>query len=500
MASPALKVNKLDAQLIDIDAIVRGDNPRRKKPTQEYVQQLADSMGKFGMLEPMLVRAQLGIATGKFQIVAGETRYDAALIAGLTRVPCVVMDLSDDDVLEVQLIENIQRNAMHPVDEGEAFKRLIDRKKHTAETLAKTIGKSVRWVYNRLEFTKLIPSLKKAFIDDELTASHAELLARLEPADQKRADNGANDETALWRFDYLELADPSVKTPPKDKRSVVSIRDLNEWIEHNVRLAIQTTAVQRLIPEIDDVQVEAQATHAKVLQITTAFMLPQSPELKGRFDGVLTERHWKPAGGRSACDYVEKGVIVFGEGQGKVLDVCINKKQCAKHWPEHQPKAVEKRKKDRAKQTTSQATAAASRDREREQEAAKEARWKKLYPALKDALIAALPKSPSAVQLRAALKHFELPERTTPNDLPRVLLSVALHNDINQLGHWHGYEKSLVSWAPLLGVDVKAVEKKVLTPEKPKQGITDPKDLKAVKRAADKHARKVAKRRAGKKR
>lgn len=492
---------------LDPRDLLPAQNPRRKPVTRERIAEIADSMRKHHVLENLIVRRK----GDGYQVVAGDTRQKAAIEAGLNVVPCVVRDLNDVDMLELQLIENIQRNDMHPVDEGESFERLIKSKKHTVESLAVTIGKSERWVWNRLAFTKLIPPLRDAFVGEELTASHAELLCRLEPADQKRINNSSEDDDGLWRWDFLEGIDPATDKPKeRTRRAVRSVRDVNDWIEHNVRLAIQSATVQNLLPEVEEVQLEAARENARVLQVATTHMLPQNPELKGRFDGVLTERHWMRAGGKSACDFAERAVIVFGEGQGETLDVCVNKKACAKHWPDYQPAAVDKRRKDRAKQAGKPGGAddAQARHAREEQERGRlEARWKKLFPALVDAIHGAVKKMKAVPgpTLKAVLKYHQLPPDTRPADLPMALLKDAVAQALRHSGHWYGHEKAVASIAQLVGVDVKALEKDVLEPEKPK-AEKKPKQKPAreslaknvrpgVRKALAKRARKAGKKR-----
>lgn len=507
MSTPNAAALAVEAKRIPLSLLLPGDNPRRKKPDAAYVGEMAESMKKFDVIEPLIVRAK----GEKFQIVCGGTRYEAAVLASLVDVPAVVRNYSDDEVLEVQLIENIQRNSMHPIDEGEAFKRLIERKKHSPESLAKAIGKSVRWVYNRLEFTKLIPPLRDAFLKDEITVTHAELLARLEPVDQKRIDNDDNDgfptghgEPGLWRWDYLAFEDDKGKSQERKQRSARSSRDVNHWIESNVRLAVETTAVQHLIPEIDDAQVEAQATQARVLQVANAFILPQEPALKKRFEGVLTDRHWKRAGGKSACDHAERAVIVFGDGQGEVLDVCINKKQCAKHWPDHQPTAKAKRAgKAKASNDPYRKGTPAYEAREQREAADKakqaqiQTRWKAFKPALERAVFSAAEKlkTVSGTLLRETLAAHRLPLNTKPAQLARALLIDAVREHFRHA--WVTEEKKLVGWAKSLGVDVKKVEASIAVNDAAMK-----QDAVAAAKTSRRSwtAKRAAKRKAGKKR
>jgi ParB/RepB/Spo0J family partition protein len=486
--------------------LVPGDNPRRKKAPDAAIDEMAASMRTpLGVVQPIVVRVHPK-QPEKLQIIAGETRFVAAGRAGLDVVPVVVRDWDDDMVLEAQLVENIQRNAMHPIDEGEAFKRLTDRKTnpYTVEVIADKVGKSVRWVYNRLEFTKLIAPLRQAFLDDEITASHAELLARLEPADQERVNNdeeGYRD--GLWRWDFLELGEDAAGS----RRSAVSVRDLNDWISKNVRLAVDTAAVQHLLPEVEDIMSDLGAE--RVLQVATTRDLPNAPELKGRFKGVLTRKHWEPAGGRSACDFAERAVIVFGEGQGTTVEVCANKKQCAKHWPNHTPEALERQKKLAAKSEQPRTVEAEQAKRQ-----AAETRYKVLKPALQKAVDGIVGKltvvTPKVLGTALEALYLDISPKTKPADLASELVRTAVKRRFEECySHWN--LPDLIVFAEGFGVDVKALEQSLApegAPVKPAKKAAKTinwkthfeKDEKKAKRATKKKAAAPAKRKAGKKR
>lgn len=477
--------------LLDPQALKPSSNPRRKPVAQERLAEIADSMRKHHVLEPLIVRT-----AGKdaYQVVAGDTRQKAALLAGLPLVPCIVRELNDVDMLELQIIENVQRNDMHPLDEGDAFRRLIDSKKHTVESLAATVGKSVRWLYNRLEFTKLIPSLRKAFVDEEITASHAELLARLDPADQKRIDNDpddpdsfGDDDDGLWKWDFLGEDDDGVKK----RRSVRSLRDVNDWIERHVRLNVQREAVQNQIPEVEDVLLEAARENSRVLQLASVFQLPKDPDNPKRFEGVLTDRHWKLAGGKSACEFAEKGVIVFGSGQGDVVEVCTKKKLCAKHWPEHQDAQKEKDATKRARLQQEQTKAREQYEREQAKRDADAKRFDRLHPVLKKHTVAALQKlkAPTPAILAALAARFQLRGVKTLNDLALALFA----EHVQQLYRYAQprEEPQMRASAKLLGIDLTAVEREAFPDEH--AAAKSPKPAKPARKAAP--AKKGGKRR-----
>ena len=154
--------------------------PRRSFDEAE-LEALADSIREKGILQPLLVRPCASGAAG-YEIVAGERRWRAAQRAGLHEVPAVVRTLSDQETLELALIENIQRSDLSPLDEAQAFRRLIDEFGHTQDELATAIGKSRSHIANTLRLLAL-PAAVQALMDGgSLSAGHARaLLGSQEP-------------------------------------------------------------------------------------------------------------------------------------------------------------------------------------------------------------------------------------------------------------------------------------------------------------------------------
>jgi ParB/RepB/Spo0J family partition protein len=156
-------------------------NPR-KHFDKNALGQLSESIKKQGMLSPILVRK---LSSGDYEIVAGERRYRAAKLAGLKEIPAIVRDLTDTEALEVQVVENLQREDVHPLEEAEGYEQLIRRSGYkTADDIAAKIGKSRSYVYSRMNLCALLPECRKMFYEGKLSASTALLIARM-PADQQ---------------------------------------------------------------------------------------------------------------------------------------------------------------------------------------------------------------------------------------------------------------------------------------------------------------------------
>jgi ParB/RepB/Spo0J family partition protein len=153
---------------------------------ESKLQELADSITQYGILQPLLVRP---IETG-YELVYGARRYRAAKLAGLLEVPCDIKQMSDGEFYEIQLLENFQREDTHPLENADGLQRLVDSGEYgsgnaAVKRIADKIGKSERWVYDQLAFKKLSEKAREDFAAGKLTASHCVLLSRLDEKKQE---------------------------------------------------------------------------------------------------------------------------------------------------------------------------------------------------------------------------------------------------------------------------------------------------------------------------
>lgn len=161
---------------IDIDLIEPNpDQPRKNFPGSE-LNELAQSIETNGIVQPIVVRS----FKGKYQIVAGERRWRAAQKAELKKVPAVVREVSDNKLLEIALIENIQRQELNPVEESRAYQKLIDDLGLTQEAVAKQVGKSRTFITNYLRLLKLPKKVLNLVEQNKISAGHARALISLE--------------------------------------------------------------------------------------------------------------------------------------------------------------------------------------------------------------------------------------------------------------------------------------------------------------------------------
>ena len=160
----------------------RSDQPR-KTFSHESLEQLADSIGQFGVLQPIIVRESTLLA-GTYEIIAGERRWRAAKMAGLSEIPAVILDGDDLKAAQVAVIENVQREDLNPLEEALAYDALIDRFGLTQDQVAKQVGKSRSAVTNMLRLLDLPDEVLELLRNGDLTAGHARALLGLKNEEQ----------------------------------------------------------------------------------------------------------------------------------------------------------------------------------------------------------------------------------------------------------------------------------------------------------------------------
>ena len=158
----------------------------RKHFDEESLQELADSITEHGIIQPLTVRK---LASGYYQIIAGERRWRAARLAGLQEVPVIVMEADDRKAAELAMIENLQREDLNPMEEAAGFQSLIENYHMTQEEAAQQVGKSRSAVTNALRLLGLTPAVRKLVEENKLSAGHARALLPLSPSLQESAAN-----------------------------------------------------------------------------------------------------------------------------------------------------------------------------------------------------------------------------------------------------------------------------------------------------------------------
>jgi ParB family transcriptional regulator, chromosome partitioning protein len=168
---------------IEIDLIRPGEQQPRNTFDEAKLQELAQSIRATGIIQPLLVRRRGGL----FELVAGERRWRAAQIAGLTRVPAIVREIPDESLLELALIENIQRQELNAIEEANAYRRLIESLGLTQDEVAQRVGRDRTFITNYLRILKLPNEIQSLLEQEKLTFGHARaLLGVTDPQMQRR--------------------------------------------------------------------------------------------------------------------------------------------------------------------------------------------------------------------------------------------------------------------------------------------------------------------------
>lgn len=184
LGDAALKSETSDSLYLPISQIETYANQPRKHFDEDALHDLADSIREHGIIQPLTVRK---LSSGYYQIIAGERRWRAARIAGLTQVPAIVIEADDRKVTELALIENLQREDLNPIEEAEGYKSLMDNYKMTQEEAAARVGKSRSAVANSLRLLGLCADVRKLLEGGQLSGGHARALLPLKADAQKQA-------------------------------------------------------------------------------------------------------------------------------------------------------------------------------------------------------------------------------------------------------------------------------------------------------------------------
>ena len=236
-------------QTLALDAIAANPHQPRTVFQESAIADLADSVRRHGVLQPVMVRPRGG---GRYELVAGERRYRAAREAGLTHIPAVVRSLTDEESLTVALIENIQREDLNPIEAARGYKQLMDQFGLTQTQLGEQIGKKQSTISNAMRLLNLPSDIQETISSGRITVEHGKvLLSVTDPEKQREVWErvlllGHNVKDAQADADMANLTSPSRKKKKTTRKS--SAQDdlhLNDFVDHfraliGMKVAIKT--------------------------------------------------------------------------------------------------------------------------------------------------------------------------------------------------------------------------------------------------------------------
>lgn len=332
-------------------------NPRR---IFHALDDLAASIKRHGVLSPLLVRP---IETDGFEIVFGARRFRAARLAGLDVIPARVKDMSDEEVLEIQLIENLQREDVHPLEEADGYARLLQVDGYTADLIAEKVGKDRSYIYKRLQLAQLIERVKEAFFAEKIQLAHALRICRLpkesdqiaafescfpsawkgnkrlpdfsQPADSTaaRLDEFIRQEITLdlsaapWKKDDADLLPAAGPCKNCSKRTAANAQLFDDIVssKKGTDLCLDRSCYLAKREAFVKIRIaKAEEAGETLVRLSTTHDTPH---------GVL--REWsdykKIEAPAARCKDTEKGIITHGARIGTEMEICRTK-SCGKHF------------------------------------------------------------------------------------------------------------------------------------------------------------------------
>lgn len=385
---------------VPLAALVETGHNARRKYDAGKLDELAASIREKGIIEPLIVRPFALNGTATYEIVAGSRRCRASKIAGRNAVPCVIREYSDSDVLELQIVENLQREDLDPIDEAFGYAALIesDKSRYSAAYIADRIGRSEKYIWDTLRLLNLVPDAIAHLEAGRITRSHAVDLARLTKAQQTAIIDPAKGGLFVQSAARLEgIDDADGKPGTFDHVKAVSVKELERYIADHVRFDVTHAATTAPL-EFGATAARVEAALAKpgrgkkVISIHFGHHVQESARDTG---GERTFGHgtWKRADGledSKTCAAAVLGVVAVGEGYGQAFDVCVAKDTCDVHW-KRERKDREATQKLRSSGKPKQAAAREDKlraEREAEDKKREDARkaWAAAGPAILEAL------------------------------------------------------------------------------------------------------------------
>ena len=222
--------------------------PNREQPRKNFdedsLQVLAESLKQFGMLQPILVQNR----GDYYEIIAGERRWRAAKIAGLKEVPVIVRELTDQEIVEISLIENIQREDLNPIEEAQAYKRLLTEFHLKQDEVAERVSKSRTAVTNSMRLLKLCDEVQKMVVDDMISTGHARALISIEDPEEQYliAQKIFDEKLSVREVEKLVKDLHKPPKPPKEENKTLQAiyQEISERLKQSLSTKVSVSAKQ----------------------------------------------------------------------------------------------------------------------------------------------------------------------------------------------------------------------------------------------------------------
>ena len=332
-------------------------NPRGKDFEGQAFDDLVASVKEKGVLVPVIVRTkQKGDKV--FEVIAGNRRLRAAKTVGLDEIPARIENYDDNQAREVQIIENLQREDIHPLDEGEAYRQLIEKSKFEISVVAAKVGKPESYIRSRLFITNIVDKVKTALRADKITLGHALLMARLEEPQQLKALKYCLDRYNTPSVNDLKewiecniYNDLKKLTWLNDKKLIEKVGSCNDCgaMKRNSLFPDKETPKNCINPDCLTLKkkayIDMKTSEEKLVKVSTEY-----GNAKGK--GVVAKDKYINVGSKkdNHCESTKKAIVVEGDNFGSILYICMDDK-CKKHKAYQSsysltPKEKEARKKE----------------------------------------------------------------------------------------------------------------------------------------------------------
>lgn len=239
-ATTATTSKKPEAVMVKLAKIEPNKEQPRKMFDKEALEELAESIRKYGLLQPILVQDR----KDRYEIIAGERRWRASKLAGLKEVPVVIRDYSDQEIVELSLIENIQREDLNPIEEAAAYRRLMDEFGLTQEQIAEKVSKNRTTIANSLRLLKLSGEVQSMVTDGRLSPGHARALVTVSGKKQQLAlaVKAVEEELSVREIEKLmrDLSGSEKKAGKKEKKKDEALELIYRELEERMKASMGT--------------------------------------------------------------------------------------------------------------------------------------------------------------------------------------------------------------------------------------------------------------------